>query len=259
MRVSQKDRLQQRPWFDRGWYLVTEFEKTSSINFQRALKLAQTHPDFIQLMDERNIIIYRNIYREQDLLQFRELYKLIKNWKGRRLYFKGDEVEYETIESGIRCYIQTKLAPHYDKTPAGNMSCETFTHLRLETSSTLGCIGCRRSNVSMEWRVSETNDRPCWFFFGKLDRYQVYRLNKEELKQTVLGHLFEYHACPLLDLEYIAASIERFPVRIDPRKDKEWEYVRSQQTGIPVRYHKLPDVAPTSEDAYRMYLKRTLQ
>lgn len=248
----------QRAWVDRGWYLVTEFEKTPSIHYNKALELARAHPGFIQLMDERNILIYRNIYREHDLAQFQELYKLVKNWKGTRLYFKGDEVEYDTIESGIQCYVRTKLLPTPDTPATSHQTCENFTKHQLETSQPLGCPGCRRSGVSMEWKTSRAVDSPSWFFFGSLDPHKVYIINKDELKHGVIGHLAEYASCPLLDLDLVVQFIECLPDRIDPRKDREWVYNKSRQTEIRVQYYKNPDVLPVSADAYRAYMKRKL-
>lgn len=261
---SRKQQQHPPEWIDRGWYLVTEFEKSPSINFQKAITLAQTHPGFIQLMDERNILIYRNIYREHDVRQFRQLYALVKNWKGTRLYFKGDETSYDTIESGIRCYIKTKLeyrAEHIeDREDAGeeHNGCKTFTPHRLETSSSLGCVGCRRSGVGMEWPPEPASDMPPWFFYGRLDRHNVYNLDKEELHQSVDGNLILYASCPLLDLDRISQFVKSLPDRIDPRKDREWEYRKSESNDVSVRFRRMPDVLPKNPEAYRMYLKRVL-
>ena len=100
-------------WVDRGWYVVTEFERTPSINFQRTVELAKTHPGFTTLMDERNVMIYRNIYRERDLFHFQEMQKLIKNWKGAAgiITFdeKGDPIyEYviKIIKNGNIIYLE---------------------------------------------------------------------------------------------------------------------------------------------------------
>lgn len=247
-------------WVDRGWYLVTEFEKSSSVNFQKAVELAKTHPGFIQLMDERNILIYRNIYRHYDVGQFQQLYALIKNWKGTRLYFKGMETSYDTIESGIRCYYQTKL----DHPGTGDLDeqaegCRSFDRHTLETSDHPGCIGCRRSGVSMEWPPDAEGDKFPWFFYGRLDQHQVYALNRDDIQQFVYGHLVLYASCPLLDLDRISEFVRTLPERIDPRKDREWEYRKSTRPdGIPARFYRLPDVLPKSADAYRLYLKRVL-
>jgi hypothetical protein len=258
--ASVLERTKKIQWVDRGWYLVTEFEKTPSINFQRAVELAKTYPGFIQLMDERRVLIYRNIYHENGLLQFQELYKLIKNWKGTKLYFKGDKIDFDVIESGISCYIQTKLTGNDTTTPESYENCENFNNITLEASIPLGYTGCRRSCVSMEWNRGQSNEAsPCWFFFGSLDQHKVYRIHKEELEQTVIGHLIEYYSCPLLDLDRIREFIRQLPDRIDPRKDKEWKYRKQRQTNGYVGRYQEPTVLPISEEAYRMYLKRKLQ
>jgi hypothetical protein len=248
-------------WVDRGWYLVTEFEKTPSVNFRRAVELAKTHPGFIPLMDERNILIYRNIYRENELLLFQELYKFIKNWRGVKLYFKGAQVDFETIESGVLCYIRAKLLPGESTTSNSPKTCRSFNRENLETPLLLGCVGCWRSYISMEWEPFQSAEVPCWFFFGSLDQHKVYNINKEEMENVAIGHLSEYHSCPLLNLDRIRTFIQQLPDRIDPRKDKEWKYTKNnkkRQTEMRGEYRKDPDVLPISEEAYRAYLKRML-
>ena len=249
-------------WIDRGWYLVTEFEKSSSVNFQKVLTLAQTHPGCIQLMDERNILIYRNIYREHDLGQFQQLYALVKNWKGTRLYFKGEETSYDNIESGVRCYFLTMLAnrSNNDEDASENRGtgCNAFDEQCLKTDKGLGCIGCRQSGVIMEWPPASGSDKPPWFFHGRLDQYHVYNIDKEEIQQFVYGHLILYASCPLLNLDRVSQFVQRLPERIDPRKDREWEYRKNDVPDIAARFYRMPNVLPKSRDAYRMYLKRIL-
>jgi hypothetical protein len=241
-------------WVDRGWYLVTEFEKTPSINFCRAVELAQTHPGFVQLMDERNVLIYRNVYRPNNLVQFQAISKLISRWKGSKLYLKGHEVEFDSIASGVQCYIQTQLPPGANPAPeqCGIIDLEQFAQF-----PPAGCIGCRRSGVSLLWQpdvVDETT--PCWFFFGTIDRHKVYHIHKEELENTVIGHLIEYQSCPRLDIDQITALIRRFPDRIDPRKDPEWQYQPTSQDRKNLRRYHLPEITPVNVEAYHAYLER---
>lgn len=249
-------------WIDRGWYLVTEFERTPSINFQWAVELAQSHPEFTPLMDERNVLIYRNIYRKEQLREFQEMYQLIKNWKGAKLYIKGEGVEFDMIGQGIQCYIQTVLS-HHKVLSDSTGSCHSFPHQN--SSQILGCIGCRRSYVSKEWENFGSSDIPVWFAFGRLDHNQVYQIHKEDLESAVIGELIEYHYCPLLDLDDIRTFIRELPERIDPRKDREWRYNRkrneSRITAAPnprfnPRASREPAILPVSEEAYRAYLQR---
>ncbi len=250
---------EQHEWVDRGWYVVTEFEQTPSINFERTVALAKTHPTYTPLMDERNILVYRNIYRPEDLLQFEQMYKLIKNWKGSKLYLKGNRVEFDMIGSGIQCYIQTVIT---QESPAHLYdTCQRFVERGQDARAPMGCIGCRRSHVSMEWNPEQESDIPVWFAFGRLDENRVYQIKKEELTGAVIGELVEYRYCPLLDIEAIRAFPQRLPNSIDPRKDREWVYnrkaphERSKQRlwgGV----LQEPDVLPRSAEDYAAYLNR---
>ncbi len=248
-------------WIDRGWYIVTEFERTRSINFQRAVDLAETHPEFTPLMDERNVLIYRNIYRKEDLAQFQAMYRIIKNWKGAKLYINGERVAYDTIGLGIHCYVQTVLSG--DKQAATSEACHRF--LPKESCPISGCIGCRRSHVSMQWQGRPSPDIPVWFAFGSLDHHHVYHLHVEHLESAAMSELLDYHFCPLLDIEKIQQFIYTLPRKIDPRKDREWQYSRKHNTSHPPlvagpqfdqRAANEPAVLPISEEAYEAYLRR---
>ena len=251
---SSAQKTEQGEWIDRGWYLITEFERTPSIHFSRAVELAQTYPEFTPLIDERNVMIYRNMYRREDLLLFQEMFHLIKNWKGAKLYIKGERVAFDMLGLGISCYCKTVLSHN----PPSLKGCQRFSK-----ESGRGCLVCRRSYVSMEWNEREIQKIPYWFSFGRLDEHQVYRIDKENLESAVIGELIEYHYCPLINLGDVRSFVRALPDRIDPRKDREWRYTdrRNMQDEVsttPVRLapgaSRQPAVTPVSEDAYYSYL-----
>ena len=233
---------------------MTEFEQTSTRKFPQAVALAKTQPGFIQLMDERNILIYRNIYQAHELLEFQALYPHIKHWKGAKLYLKGDAVTFDAIESGVRCYIETRLVEQGRPISA---TCAIFDPGQLDAFPLSGCLGCRRSEVSMAWQPAPGAAFPGWYMFGRLDRQNVYHLNHEDLENAVIGHLIEYQYCPLLNLDQVTALIRRLPERIDPRQDPEWQYQPSQPMEPQRGRYRTPAIAPVSAEAYRAYLKRT--
>ncbi len=248
----------QTKWVDRGWYVVTEFERTSSMNFPRAIELAKTYPEFTLLMDERNVLIYRNIFRAQDLFQFRQMYKLIKKWKGAKLYLNGERIEFDMLDSGIQCYIETVL----EQAPSERSTdyCQRFNFKKRLFS---GCLGCRRSHVGMAWNASILSDQFAWFAFGKLDQNGVYLVHKDELEGAAIGDLFEYRSCPLLNLESLREFVQQLPGRIDPRKDREWQYNpkyrhAASRAQFQVLAGKEPEILPVSEESYQAYLKRKL-
>ncbi|GAK59051.1 hypothetical protein U27_06027 [Candidatus Vecturithrix granuli] len=243
-------------WVDRGWYVITEFERTASINFQRAVELAKTSPRFTPLMDERNVLIYRNLYRAQDLLQFQQMVKLIKNWKGAKLYLKGERIEFEMLDSGIQCYIHTVLEPQFQE--RSSEGCRQFDPKVFPFS---GCLGCRRSHVGMTWNASTLPDQLAWFAFGKVDQNGVYLVHKDELEGAALGDLFEYRSCPLFNVESLREFVQQLPGRIDPRKDREWQYNpkyrhTASRSQFQILANREPEILPVSEEAYHAYLKR---
>ncbi len=253
---SSTQNAEQAHWVDRGWYLVTEFERTPSIHFSRAVDLSLEHPEFTPLIDERNVMIHRNMYRPEHLLLFQDMFRLIKNWKGAKLYIKGERVAFDMLGQGLHCYCQTVLSHK----PPSQEGCRRFSKM-----SGRGCLACRRSYVGMEWNGGESQEFPIWFAFGRLDRHQVYRIHKENLESAVIGELIEYHYCPLINLDDIRRVIRALPDRIDPRKDREWSYTDRLDAQAhspappPVRMAPgasgQPAVTPVSEEAYRKYLE----
>ena len=245
-------------WVDRGWYLITEFEMTNSRYFQKALALAQKSPGFIKLMDERNVLIYRNIFQPENLLEFEELYNLIRTWRNTRVYIKGEEVDPTLLDDGVACYIKTKLRRWSYHT------CQSFD----EKESKWGYLGCWRSGVTLNWvpGASAHFGARCWFYDGSLNSRGVYVIHKDEIYQRVFGGLEEYRRCPLLNLKNLSALIDRLPDRIDPKVDKEWKYTQGSKPRRVPRYDlyfeeppPVPAVLPINEAAYRAYMQRVLK
>lgn len=239
-------------WIQRGWYAVTEFERTPSINFQRAVELARAHPNFTPLMDERQILVYRNIYRAADIRAFLAMLRLIKGWKGAKLYIKGDQVDFDMLGSGIGCYLESVVKP---QEIGAAPTCNRFDPAG---AGVAGCLGCRRSHVAMGWPPEQSPALPLWFEFGKLNQHQVYCLQYEDLESAVIGELIEYRFCPRLNLEALRAYLHRLPQRIDPRKDREWKYQRPRRDSVPLRVRgvKEPAILPISPEAYLQYMRR---
>lgn len=84
-------------WVDRGWYLVLEFEDTTSDKLDRALRIARRHPGYIKLLDENRQIVHRVLYRRRDLLLFWSLFERVRNWKSTRVYVNGNPVSLEYL------------------------------------------------------------------------------------------------------------------------------------------------------------------
>ena len=240
---------------NRGWYAVTEFERAASVNFQKTLELSRRHPGFAALIDERSIVIYRNVYRKEDLLEFQAMVKLIKNWRGTKLYLNGERIEADGLGAGISCFIHTVLSQ--GATAAQPEQCRIFSSA---AAAPRGCVGCRRSRMSMAWDGAGSPDAPVWFAFGHLDANLVYHIHREDLENAVISELLEYEQCPLLDLEGARRFLRSLPKRIDPRKDREWAYRRRQAASAatfdPRAALREPAVLPVSPEAYLAYLRR---
>ncbi|MCB0045094.1 MAG: hypothetical protein KDD92_06685 [Caldilineaceae bacterium] len=75
------------------WHLILEFRQSRSDYFQTALAFAQREQSFAQLLDEKRNVVYRVMFRKDKLRNFWRLWNIVENWRGVRVYVRGQEVE----------------------------------------------------------------------------------------------------------------------------------------------------------------------
>jgi hypothetical protein len=81
------------PLHERNWHVILEFGHSRSDLFHFALILAQRQPGFSQLLDEDRKVVYRVIFRKQEMRQFWRLWDYVQSWSATRVYVNGVELE----------------------------------------------------------------------------------------------------------------------------------------------------------------------
>lgn len=241
------------PWLDKGWYLVIEFEKSTSGLFPEALRLAQAQPSYCQLMDHRGHVFHRVILREAEAEQALELLELIQNWSHARAYVKGDPIQPADVMRQIECYA-----------------------LRRHRGTLSGCLllpqgdwpfpaalGCRWDAVQLEWTGEPFNSwTRYWFQFACLDSDRLLIIDKNRLQARVGSAFAARGACPMVQAARFEQILGRLPDSIDLDKQPEWKrdthYPLRTSIYMPSALKHDPPVVPTDMDAYRRYMTRIL-
>lgn len=243
-------------WLDRGWYLVIEFEKSTSGLFKDALRLAQAHPSYCQLMDHRGHVFHRVVMREDDLAQAMELLELIQNWSHARTYFRGDELESSVARSQLECYAWRLSA-------GGLCTCRLLPEGGWAFPASLGCGW---DAVQLQWLGGSRSDGiRHWFHCGRMEKNRLLVVDKDRLWSRVESEIAAHGACPMLDSAAIEQIVRRLPETIDVRREPAWRLLNVRELHrvisrphFPSYLKELPPVLPRSPEAYDRYMARLL-
>ncbi len=243
---------------DRGWYMVMEFELSSSGKFAQAVEIAKQNPHFTELVDERGVSIYRTIYFKDQFPRFHDLFEIVGGWKNTRFYFKGTEIkpiELETWYTSFRAYWghrrslnitdycgQSKINPYPD------------------------FIGCYDRNIYLRWRdplmTHYHQGSRMWYSFGKRSG------NEFLIDKTAMHHYLkslnpDFHPCPAYGHHIVDQVIHKLPNSLKPAEGKQWlfkeDYLRASERHAMMFHHEialsvLPDICPVSEKNYHKFL-----
>ena len=147
-------------WVDRGWYLVVEFEKSSSGLFDLALKQAEAHESHCQLMDHRGHVFHRVVYGHDDTPQAIELLDIIGQWRGARAYLKGHAVSPAVVRTQLDCYAWRLKVGRVGECPLLPVPDWPFPT----------ALGCQWGSAVLDWNGPGWG-RHCrsWFESGKVE------------------------------------------------------------------------------------------
>lgn len=192
-------------WKERGWYLILEFSSSSSSNFEKALELARFHPGFSAIVDEDyGGIVFRVMYKKEDLDKFWPLWEIVKPWKSTRTYIKGNEVSPQDVEAGIKCYITS------------------FDEKLCYPEGIPMYIGCPQSKIS----IYPGLENP-WYTIGRIegDRFVT---DKIAIKTAVSCQLEAVWSCPVVDIEKAMKQVDLLPEEIN-LKGEIWDIYRDNK------------------------------
>ena len=180
------------------WRVSISFGKSSSANFNRALYLAQSAPEYTESNG-----VYQATYSAdpEQFLSFVKLYELVSGWKSAHVMIGGHLVDRKIIGNINYCY--------GDRCRSGNPDfCFGASYF------TKNPFGCHRL------QMNACND-PWVEFYGRLDTGE-YMLNKCQMKRRIdyQGRNYKNY-CPAFNYDAIIARLNELPSVVS-----EQEYLR---------------------------------
>ncbi len=236
------------PWIDRGWYLVVEFEQSSSNSFERVLRLVRAHESYCQLMDHRGHVFHRVTFSATDASAACGLLDLVKQWRSTRVYVKGDETEPGCVHTQLDCYLWHVEQAGIENCPLGPGRDWPLPKGFGSTWDAIRLIWPGRGGVR-------------WFEYGAFESKTVYAIEKDLVRRLANEYAEAHRACPLCHAARMDEVLERLPERIDLDDSPEWEsveVVRTHPSWSGRAAETVVTVQPRSAEAYRRYVDRIL-
>lgn len=170
------------------WRISISFGKSRSSNFDRALFLTQSAPEY-RLGDDG---IYQATYSAdpEEFLSFVKLYELVSGWKSAHVMINGCLTDRKIIGNINYCY--------GDKCRSGNpdfcFGASIFTK---------NPFGCHRLQIS-------AYNNP-WVEFFNPTADGTYQLDKPRIKRRIDSVAQSYNKCPAFDYESIIDRLNSLP------------------------------------------------
>lgn len=183
------------------------FGHSTSPNFDRALELVRDRPTYSSEGDGRSKLhkVALPITEVEFLI---EVYDLVGSWKSSRMLINGRPAKKSSlIYHAVGCYRERQKAFRIDQYCYGERQHEQ------------NIWGCKRLNMPLvDWPGS-------WLEYGKFDGKGVWHFDKARIQHELEVRIHENELCPVLNRQRVLATLERLPNTVDPRSDRNWEYV----------------------------------
>jgi hypothetical protein len=224
-------RSQQEKWVDRGWYLVTELGHSTAQQYEAAVELARSLPNYMELLDENRRVLHRNTFARREVVPgLWTLLEMIGLWQSSRTYVRGHEVAPYDVLSKCACFRRRT----------------DFRECDPEVGTMPLFFGCPNSRIGL-WPTA----REPWFTRGQFDG-RLFTVPKGRLLGELRRSLEWCDLCPNLDLRAAEVLLKRLPDTVDPAADRRW-HVKPSQWGA-----ASPALEPASLGEYYNFIAEHL-
>lgn len=218
--------------------LLVEFGKSTSQNYPHAVELASRY-DTYEESGEGKFIKHVTTFTPEQIMDFFDLYELVGRWKSCSIYIDGELVPPNKLHF-LRCFQERLKA--YDK--------NEYCYGRDDGyNSNDNDFGCRHTNIQLYgWQGLRG--------YGAMDRQGVFHVNKDKLRHDIYKNIETYQLCPALSVDVIERGVNEVPERVNPKRDRDWEYVTEYEDGkeiaVAVRKKGEKSGAVIKDHAYEM-------
>ena len=172
------------------WYISVSFGKSSSSNYEKAVALVKSAPQYHEQIDNGNIL-HQGIYsaKPNEYLDFITLYELVSGWKSSFVMINGKIIDRKIVGSLNYCY--------GDRCRSGNPDfCYGASYM------TENPFGCHRLQISAA-------NHPWWSYYTQVGHKWV--LDKAAMKQRIDSYAEIYSLCPKFNYNNILAVLNVLP------------------------------------------------
>ncbi|MEZ6187592.1 MAG: hypothetical protein R3F62_21605 [Planctomycetota bacterium] len=189
-------------WADRGWYLAAEYGVLAKDRFLKRLPKLRGLGRFQELLDPEGSILYRNLFREDQVAQAWELLTVLSPWQEQlTCYLCGEEVPVKLVHDILWC--------------AGFLAKERPDRGVDEKTPSVGCEGARILLAPTRWDAQSDTQRHL-YTFAHVDEQGRLAFDQPAIAEFLSrGH--KNRLCPVSparDPERMAATFEPVDVRV---------------------------------------------
>jgi ATP-dependent 26S proteasome regulatory subunit len=201
-----------------GFVLEVRFGKSSSVNYEKALKYAKGFSHFNAISEDNmlnTVTLGANELRNKTSA-FRALWGLIQNWKTTELILNGEVIGYQERNRIMRIL---RCADEYRRAVIQENHCKVL-------GEEVGW-GCKHLNTIDYFRSSHRyySRDANWYEFGRFSSNGVWDVDKSRINDLLSreAELKFLAICPFFDLQRAKEIVGTLPSTIEPEDSDTWE------------------------------------
>ncbi|WP_418187302.1 zinc-ribbon domain-containing protein [Aliarcobacter lanthieri] len=189
--------------------VILTFGYSSSSNYEKALSIFKNLPTYSFTGDDKKIIHRATLpITEIDLII--NIYDLIGSWKTSQMLINGRTcTKRDLVYDGIGCF-RTRL-----DVPDKNSYCYGIHEYERNI------WGCKKLGMQIYPYGGG------WLEYGSFDDKGVWHFNKNRIRAELERKIINVELCPVFNKARVYKSLDLIPNSIDPKYDKNWEYIES--------------------------------
>lgn len=191
--------------------VAIEFAESTSANFEMAIKIASSAPDFQKCLRSKKQW-YLATWAKAQFMNAVELAENLKGIRNRKVYIDGKMTEWNEVFGFIWCL--------RNREEAYKPSMYCFG----KDENQLNLWGCNQ--IRMAW-----NGWAEWWSYGKFEAKNIFVFDKERIRHNLKTNLQHVRFCPYIRRDLIEAVFELIPnnVKVDNRLG--WKYKEDYERG----------------------------
>lgn len=189
--------------------ITVEFPYSSSQSYDFAVAEAEKFNTYKKFGEDKKVLHRVNVH-EDEIETLDNLLEALKGWRSRKVYYKGEHKTWDTVFSHSWCYNAKK------ESFKPELYCFGY-----DEEYSFNLWGCKQINLSFI-------EHSQLYSYGKwLNKNGDWEFDRERIRHELQKQAYKYRFCPAIDLSLIEEVLNAFPEKVNPYKDKGWEFERN--------------------------------